>query len=180
MKGNILVMCMAGAALAVSAPTLAKPGGGGGMGGGAGGGYGHGLGGGFGTGFDVRTQARVHSQGPYYVSPTGRAHANSHSVLYGTTRGTRYHSYGHNACPRGLVSKHNGCLPPGQASKIFTRGQRLPPGYQFYTRLNNIPLTYRNQIPGTYLNGNYNYIYRGNTIYVVNPTTRMVADILAF
>jgi hypothetical protein len=29
------------------------------------------------------------------------------------------------ACPPGLAKKGNGCLPPGQAKKLFARGQRL-------------------------------------------------------
>ena len=29
-------------------------------------------------------------------------------------------------CPPGLAKKHNGCLPPGQAKKRYTIGQRLP------------------------------------------------------
>jgi hypothetical protein len=36
----------------------------------------------------------------------------------------RFGGYGH-ACPPGLAKKGNGCLPPGQAKKLFARGQRL-------------------------------------------------------
>lgn len=177
MKSNILITTLACAAMAIAAPALAKPGGGGGgMGGGMGGG--HGMGGGFGGGFDTR----INSQGPTHASGTARVHANSHSVLFGSgahVRSPHYPTYGHKGCARGLTAKSNGCLPPGQASRTFTRGQRVPTGYEFYTRFSSIPLSARNQIPSVYLNGNYRYIYRGSTIYVVNPTTRRVADIIA-
>lgn len=36
----------------------------------------------------------------------------------------RFGGYGR-ACPPGLAKKGNGCLPPGQAKKLFARGQRL-------------------------------------------------------
>lgn len=35
--------------------------------------------------------------------------------------------HGRGKCPPGLAKKHNGCLPPGQARKRYTIGQRLPP-----------------------------------------------------
>ena len=30
-------------------------------------------------------------------------------------------------CPPGLAKKNNGCLPPGQAKKMWSVGQPLPP-----------------------------------------------------
>jgi hypothetical protein len=36
----------------------------------------------------------------------------------------RFAGYGRD-CPPGLAKKGNGCLPPGQAKKLFARGQRL-------------------------------------------------------
>jgi hypothetical protein len=36
----------------------------------------------------------------------------------------RFGGYGR-SCPPGLAKKGNGCLPPGQAKKLFSRGQRL-------------------------------------------------------
>src|SRR5687768_11349509 len=47
-------------------------------------------------------------------------------------------NYGSNACPRGLVAKNNGCLPPGQAKRLFAQGQRLPAGYNYYTPMGSI------------------------------------------
>ena len=156
MKGNILVMFMAGATLAVAAPAIARPGGGGGMGGGVGGGYGHGAGVGYGRG-------------------------NPHDVLI-APGGPRVHgpNYGVNVCPRGLAAKLNGCLPPGQARKYYNLGQRIPRGFGFYTPYNNLPLAFRNQYGLIYPDSRYDYIYRNHSIYVVDPVSRLVADIIGF
>ena len=35
-------------------------------------------------------------------------------------------------CPPGLAKKNNGCLPPGQAKKLWAVGQPLPPGLAYY------------------------------------------------
>jgi hypothetical protein len=160
MKSNILVMCMAGATLAVSAPALAKPGGGHGMGGGVGGGWGHGGG---------------------YGHNVGGGWGNPHHNDF-VPAGHRVHgpNYGVNTCPRGLAAKLNGCLPPGQARKYYNLGQRLPRGFGFYTPYNNLPLAFRNQYGVTYPDSRYDYIYRNNSVYVVDPMSRLVADIIGF
>lgn len=35
-------------------------------------------------------------------------------------------------CPPGLAKKDNGCLPPGQAKKMWAVGQPLPPSVVYY------------------------------------------------
>ena len=93
-------------------------------------------------------------------------------------RDDRYEGMRHmgmKACPPGLAKKHNGCMPPGQASRLFREGQRVPTGYGYYTPYNNIPMQYRNQYS---LDPNYRYIYRNNNIYVVDPRTSLVQRII--
>jgi hypothetical protein len=36
-------------------------------------------------------------------------------------------THGRGKCPPGLAKKNNGCLPPGQARKLYVVGQPLPP-----------------------------------------------------
>lgn len=84
--------------------------------------------------------------------------------------------YGRNICPPGLAKKHNGCMPPGQAKRLFREGQRVPGGYGYYTPYSNIPVQYRNQYN---LDPNYRYIYRDNNIYVVDPRTSLVQRIIS-
>ena len=80
-------------------------------------------------------------------------------------------------CPPGLAKKHNGCMPPGQARKMarWSRGERLPQGYNSYTSYNQIPYSYRQRYN---LDPNNRYIYRDNTIYQVDPRTQIIQQIL--
>src|SRR5688500_12029692 len=66
-------------------------------------------------------------------------------------------------CPPGLAKKGNGCLPPGQAKKLFARGQRIErdwfEGYR-------IPVAYRSFYADTpdyyYSYDDSGYIYRAD------------------
>jgi len=79
------------------------------------------------------------------------------------------------ACPPGLAKKNNGCLPPGQARRLFSEGQRVPTGYNFYTDYDNIPQQYRTQYG---LDPNQRYIYRDDRIYVVDPRTSLIQRVI--
>lgn len=80
-------------------------------------------------------------------------------------------------CPPGLANRTPPCVPPGQARRGFREGQVLPRSYAYYTPygtlINRIPLEYRDDIPT-----GYNYIYRDDRVYVVDPTTRIVRSII--
>lgn len=39
--------------------------------------------------------------------------------------------YGRGSCPPGLAKKNNGCMPPGQANKLYAVGQPWPPTLVF-------------------------------------------------
>ena len=43
-----------------------------------------------------------------------------------------YTEYNTGHCPPGLAKKGNGCLPPGQAKKMWAIGQPLPAGVAYY------------------------------------------------
>jgi hypothetical protein len=61
---------------------------------------------------------------------------------------------------------------------LFRMGQRVPRDYySYYTTYGGIPQAYRYRIPREYRNG-YRYIYRDNSIYVVDPTTQLVRSII--
>lgn len=85
------------------------------------------------------------------------------------------HSIGYGNCPPGLAKKNNGCLPPGQAKKLYNVGQRLPYGYNRYTPYDQIPYDLRRQYG---LDDDYRYIYRDDYLYQVDPTTMVVRQIL--
>ena len=85
--------------------------------------------------------------------------------------------YGGAVCPPGLANRTPACVPPGQARRSFREGQRLPESYRYYTDydalIGRVPEAYRSQIPT-----GQRYIYRDNSVYVVDPTTRVVTNII--
>jgi hypothetical protein len=145
---RILSMIAATAAMAIAMPALAKPG--------KSQGQGHGP--------------TVHAKGK---SGAHGAHARTRTRTVVRTRADN--RYGANSCPPGLAAKGNGCLPPGQARKLFNVGQRIPTGYNFYTPYGEIPVAYRDRY-GLPTDGRY--IYREDSIYVVDPTTSLVTRII--
>ena len=78
-------------------------------------------------------------------------------------------------CPPGLAKKHDGCRPPGQVRNYYARGQYLPRGYSRYTAYRDIPEGYRSRIR---YGDRYRYIYQDNRVYVVDPATRLIRDIV--
>ena len=79
-------------------------------------------------------------------------------------------------CPPGLAKKGNGCMPPGQAKKMYNVGQR-------YNRNFGNLWTY-NQIPD-YLRGQYQfdpydrYYYGNGYLYQVDPKTMLVQQVIS-
>ncbi|WP_106638702.1 hypothetical protein [Allosphingosinicella vermicomposti] len=97
------------------------------------------------------------------------------AVAQGHGKGHGNHAYGHGkACPPGLAKKNNGCLPPGQARKIYGQGDRLPSGYRYVA----VPERYRDRI-GSYDPDRYRYYYDEDRIYVVDPTTRLITSVIS-
>ena len=87
---------------------------------------------------------------------------------------TRWAGHPH-GCPPGLANRNPPCVPPGQANRLFREGQRLPVNYRYYTDYGQIPVDIRNRFG---IPTGYRYIYRDNSVYVVDPTTRLVRDII--
>ncbi|CAN5725967.1 hypothetical protein BH11PSE3_BH11PSE3_48820 [soil metagenome] len=80
--------------------------------------------------------------------------------------------YAAGRCPPGLAKKNNGCLPPGQANKLWTMGQPLPQQVVYeqmpralWTQLTPPP-------PG------YDYVRVGDDIVLMSTTTRVIAGLL--
>jgi len=61
-------------------------------------------------------------------------------------------------CPPGLAKKHNGCLPPGQAKKMYQRQDRYAPLFS------SIPSRYRDYRDGYKYNDGYLYRTDGNSV----------------
>jgi hypothetical protein len=154
-----MILLTAAAAMAVGMPALAKPGNG----------NGHGA--------HAAGKARV-AAGGARVRTTHRVTAldrNGNGILDSRERRVAANRYGANDCPPGLARKNNGCLPPGQARRLFAQGQRIPTGYNFFSDYDDIPVAYRSRVP---FSDASRYIYRDNIVYVVDPTTRLVTSII--
>jgi len=76
-------------------------------------------------------------------------------------------------CPPGLAKKNNGCLPPGQAKKLWLMGQPLPGSVVFYP------------LPGGLLGiltpapAGYQYVRVASDILMMAIGTRMIVGALA-
>ena len=80
--------------------------------------------------------------------------------------------YSAGRCPPGLAKKGNGCLPPGQAKKLWVVGQPLPPAVMYEP----VPRAVVQQLapvpPG------YDYVRVDNDVLLMDMTNRMVADVV--
>ena len=76
-------------------------------------------------------------------------------------------------CPPGLAKKGNGCLPPGQAKKVWTLGQPLPAGI-VYAALPGVLLGQLGPPPV-----GYEYIRVANDILLMAVGARLIAAAVA-
>ena len=101
---------------------------------------------------------------PAYAKPD---HAKGH-------QGHGY-AYGGN-CPPGLAKKNNGCLPPGQAKKLYSRGQRWPGNYGHAWSYDQIPFDLRNRYD---FDRGDRYYYGDGYLYQVDPTTQLISQVVS-
>ena len=81
--------------------------------------------------------------------------------------------YGAGHCPPGLAKKNNGCLPPGQAKKMWAIGRPLPAGV-YYEPLPPALLGRLSPAPA-----GYQYVRVASDVLMLAVGTRMVAASLA-
>ena len=83
--------------------------------------------------------------------------------------------YGTGGCPPGLAKKNNGCMPPGQAKKLYNVGQRWPGNYGNRWDYNQIPYDWRQRYD---LDPYDNYYYGDGYLYRVDPKTRLIEAVI--
>src|SRR5579872_1136303 len=81
--------------------------------------------------------------------------------------------YGVGGCPPGLAKK--GCMPPGQAKKL-DRGEHWQGGYGTAYTYTRIPYDLRRRYR---LSPRYRYYYSDGVIYVVDPRTMLIAQVIS-
>lgn len=112
--------------------------------------------------------------GPAIAKP-GHGHGNGHGYAYGYENDREAVGYGVGGCPPGLAKKNNGCLPPGQAKKLYGVGQRIRGGALSPYGYNQIPYSLRQQYG---LSPNDNYYYNNGYLYGVDPRTMVVQQVI--
>ena len=85
-------------------------------------------------------------------------------------------AYRDGGCPPGLAKKNNGCLPPGQAKKLYNRGQRWPGHYGYAWNYNQIPYDLRNRYG---FDPDDRYYYGDGYLYQVDPTTMLISQVVS-
>jgi len=117
--------------------------------------------------FLIAGAAALGIAGPALAKPgNGHGHGHGYDSDYG---------YGRGGCPPGLAKKHNGCMPPGQAKKLY-RGQRWQSGYGTYYTYNRIPYDLRRRYD---LNSRYRYYYSNGQLYAVDPRTMLIQQVIS-
>ncbi len=86
---------------------------------------------------------------------------------------TYYHNeYIAGRCPPGLAKKNNGCLPPGQAKKMWIVGQPLPPEVVYYPIQREL---WTQLTPPPY---GYEYVQVDDNIVLMLTATRVIGALL--
>ena len=112
--------------------------------------------------------ATIAFTGPAYAKPDQSKHKghSGHDAV----------GYGVGGCPPGLAKKNNGCLPPGQAKKLYHVGQRFPTSYGYAWNYNQIPYDLRTQYG---FDPNYRYYYGDGYLYRVDPATMLISQVVS-
>ena len=119
--------------------------------------------------------AALAATGPAYAKPD---HAKGHKghVVKGGHGAKGHVGYGTGGCPPSLAKKNNGCLPPGQAKKLYNIGQRWPRNYGYAWNYNQIPYDLRNRYD---FDDDYRYYYGDGYLYQVDPTTMLISQVVS-
>ena len=115
--------------------------------------------------------AALVSAAPALANP-GKGKGNPHA--HGAHSGP--YAPGIGGCPPGLAKKHNGCMPPGQAKKLYNIGQRFPMGYGVPWGYNQIPYDLRSQYG---FDPRSNYYYGDGYLYRVDPATMIISQVVS-
>ncbi|HXG82365.1 MAG TPA: hypothetical protein VNJ05_11265 [Sphingomicrobium sp.] len=111
--------------------------------------------------------AALATTAPVYAKPDHAKGHKGHAYAYGA---------GGIGCPPGLAKKNNGCLPPGQAKKLFNVGQRWPGNYGYAWNYNQIPYDLRSRYD---FDDDYRYYYGDGYLYQVDPTTMLISQVVS-
>lgn len=113
---------------------------------------------------------------PAYAKPGNDRGQSAHKGKHGNNGKGSHYGYGARGCPPGLAKKNNGCMPPGQAKKLYNVGQRFPSRYGNQWSYNQIPNDLRNRYGFDQSN---RYYYGDGYVYQVNPRTMLIERVVS-
>lgn len=118
------------------------------------------------------------SHGKAYSKAHSRANSKNRGKHVVTMRdGTRLYSFNAlGSCPPGLAKKNNGCMPPGQAKKVYNTGQRYDRNAGNVWTYNQIPQDLRSRYR---FDQDDRYYYRNGYLYQVDPRTMLVQQVVS-
>ena len=110
---------------------------------------------------------------------SGKAHKSGHAgrtVVATDGYGRVYAFNAQGGCPPGLAKKNNGCLPPGQAKKLYNVGQTYNRTYGSMWTYDQIPVQLRSQYSLDQAN---RYYYNSGYLYQVDPQTMLIQQVIS-
>ena len=109
----------------------------------------------------------------------GKPHKAGHAgrTVVATDRYGRVYAFdAQGGCPPGLAKKNNGCLPPGQAKKLYNVGQVYDRAYGSTWSYQQVPVQLRTQYS---LNQDNRYYYNSGYLYQVDPQTMLIERVIS-
>lgn len=143
-----LILLAGAAVLAASAPVAAKP-------------------------------DQAHGNGKHGTMENGKAHKAGKAgrgLVTSDRFGRLYALDARGSCPPGLAKKNNGCLPPGQAKKLYNVGQRYNRNFGNTWTYNQIPDHLRSQYE---FDRSDRYYYNSGYVYQVDPKTMLIQQVIS-
>ena len=122
-----------------------------------------------------------HGQGQHGQAHGSHAHDNGHAngkhdkhIVTTRTGGRLYALDDRGSCPPGLAKKYNGCMPPGQAKKLYNVGQRYNRNFGYRWTYDQIPYDLRSRYS---FDDDDRFYYRNGYLYQVDPRTMLVQQV---
>ena len=120
-----------------------------------------------------------HGKGKHGLIENGKAHKAGKSgrgLVVSDRFGRLYALDARGRCPPGLAKKNNGCLPPGQAKKLYNIGQRYNRNFGNAWTYNQIPNHLRSQYQ---FDQSDRYFYNNGYLYQVDPKTMLIQQVIS-
>jgi hypothetical protein len=114
------------------------------------------------------------NKGNAHAQKSGHGHG-KHTVM--TRDGRHLYALGaRGSCPPGLAKKGNGCMPPGQAKRVYNVGQRYNRERGYSWSYDQIPMDLRSRYS---FDRDDRYYYRDGYVYQVDPRTMLIERVVS-